>query len=246
MTPRDDYAESGLILVDKPQEWTSHDVVNFIRRRFAISKVGHCGTLDPIATGLLVVLLGRATKLSSRLLSQDKVYTGSMYLGVETHTQDRAGEVTATAEPSAVSAVTAAAVRAVAARYTGPLLQVPPMVSALKKDGKRLYKLARGGQEVEREARPVHIHQLDIDAVDIPIVRFTVRCSKGTYVRTLCADIGRELGCGAHMYDLRRLRSGTFRVEDAYTIETIKTWDRATLLARMTPLAGVVVGLMDA
>jgi len=120
------------------------------------------------------------------------------------------------------------------------------MVSALKKDGKRLYKLARGGQEVEREARPVHIHQLDIDAVDIPIVRFTVRCSKGTYVRTLCADIGRELGCGAHMYDLRRLRSGTFRVEDAYTIETIKTWDRATLLARMTPLAGVVVGLMDA
>lgn len=242
MTPRDDYAESGLILVDKPQDWTSHDVVNFIRRRFAISKVGHCGTLDPIATGLLVVLLGRATKLSSRLLAQDKVYTGTLRLGIETHTQDRAGEITSSADPSAV---TAEAVHAVVARFKGDLLQVPPMVSALKKDGKRLYKLARSGQDVEREPRPVHIYQLDIDAVDIPMVRFTVRCSKGTYVRTLCADIGRELGCGAHMYDLRRLRSGPFRIEDAHTIETIKTWDRAMFLSRMAPLASVVVGLME-
>lgn len=241
MTPRDDFAESGLILVDKPPEWTSHDVVNFIRRRFAISKVGHCGTLDPIATGLLVIMLGRATKLSGRLLTQDKVYSGILCLGIETQTQDRAGEVTATA---AVEGVTEADIRRVAARFTGDLLQVPPMVSALKVDGKRLYKLARSGQDIEREARPIHIYQLDIDAVEIPMVRFTVRCSKGTYVRTLCADIGRDLGCGGHMYDLRRLRSGAFSIDDAVTIDTLKTWDRAAFLAHMTPLASVVVGLM--
>ncbi|NLF18549.1 MAG: tRNA pseudouridine(55) synthase TruB [Lentisphaerae bacterium] len=241
MTPRDDFAESGLILVDKPTEWTSHDVVNFIRRRFAISKVGHCGTLDPIATGLLVIMLGRATKLSARLLTQDKVYSGTLCLGIETQTQDRAGEVTATA---AVEGVTEADIRRVAARFTGDILQVPPMVSALKVDGKRLYKLARSGQDIEREARPIHIYQLDIDAVEIPMVRFTVRCSKGTYVRTLCADIGRDLGCGGHMYDLRRLRSGAFSIDDAVTIDTLKTWDRAAFLAHMTPLASVVVGLM--
>lgn len=243
MPRQDDYSESGLILVDKPQDWTSHDVVNFVRRRFGISKVGHCGTLDPIATGLLVLLLGRATRLSSRLLSQDKVYAGVLCLGIETHTQDRAGAVTATADPSTV---TAEAVRAAAAHFVGHIMQVPPMVSALKHDGQRLYKLARRGEEVEREPRPVQIHRLDIESVDVPMVRFTVHCSKGTYIRTLCADIGRELGCGAHMYDLRRLRSGSFRIEDAHTIEAIKTWDRATFLARMTPLAGVVVGLMDA
>lgn len=243
MTPRDDFAESGLILVDKPPEWTSHDVVNFIRRRFAIGKVGHCGTLDPIATGLLVIMLGRATKLSARLLTQDKLYSGTLCLGVETHTQDRAGEVTATA---AIEGITADDVRRVASHFTGDLLQVPPMVSALKVDGKRLYKLARSGQEVEREARPVHVYQFDIDEVNLPRVHFTVRCSKGTYVRTLCADIGRELGCGGHMADLRRLRSGAFSIDDAVTIDTLKTWDRAAFLSHMTPLASVVVGLMKA
>ena len=242
MPPQDDYSESGLILVDKTQDWTSHDVVNFVRGRFAISKVGHCGTLDPIATGLLVLLLGRATRLSSRLLSQDKVYTGVLRLGVETHTQDRAGEITATAD---FGSVTSDAVRAAAARFVGSIMQVPPMVSALKRDGQRLYKLARRGQEVEREPRPVQIHRFDIDTIDIPMVRFTVHCSKGTYIRTLCADLGKTLGCGGHMYDLRRLRSGSFRIEDAHTIETIKVWDRQTFMAHMTPLADVVVGLMD-
>jgi tRNA pseudouridine55 synthase len=242
MTPRDDYSDSGLILVDKPQDWTSHDVVNFIRRRFAISKVGHCGTLDPIATGLLVILLGRATKLSSRLLAQDKVYTGVLCLGVETHTQDRAGEVTATADPGAV---TAEMVRTAAAAMVGHTLQVPPMVSALKRGGHRLYKLARHGEDVEREPRPVHIQRFDIEDVSVPMVRFTVHCSKGTYVRTLCADLGRTLGCGAHLHDLRRLRSGSFRVEDAYTIDALKAWDRPAFLSHMMPLAGVVMGLME-
>jgi tRNA pseudouridine55 synthase len=243
MSPQDDYSESGLILVDKPQDWTSHDVVNFVRRRFAIRKVGHCGTLDPIATGLLVLLLGRATRLSARLLSQDKVYTGVLRLGVETDSLDRAGEVTATADPDGI---TLEAVRAAATHFVGAIMQIPPMVSALKRDGQRLYKLARRGQEVEREPRPVRIHRFDIDAVELPLVHFTVHCSKGTYIRSLCADLGRELGCGAHLHDLRRQRSGSFRLEDAYTIETIKTWDRPTFLARMTPLADVVIGLMEA
>jgi tRNA pseudouridine55 synthase len=241
MAQPDDSAESGLILIDKPEDWTSHDVVNFVRRRFGVRKVGHCGTLDPIATGLLVIVLGRATKLSSRLLMQDKVYAGSLRLGVETHTQDRAGEVVATAAPGPVSI---AAVRAAAARLTGDIMQVPPMVSALKRGGRRLYKLARSGQEIEREPRPVRIHRFEIEAVDGPLVRFTVHCSKGTYVRTLCADLGRELGCGAHLHDLRRLRSGRFRLEDAYAIDTLKTWDRPAFLAHMTPLAGVVMELM--
>ncbi len=242
MTQPDEHAESGLILIDKPEDWTSHDVVNFVRRRFGIRKAGHCGTLDPIATGLLVVLLGRATKLSSRLLMQDKTYAGSLRLGVETHTQDRAGEVIATHDPSGV---TPEAVRAAAARLTGEILQVPPMVSALKRDGRRLYKLARTGHEVEREPRPVRVYRFDIEAVEVPVVRFTVECSKGTYVRTLCADLGHALGCGAHLHDLRRLRSGPFRIEDAFTIETLRTWDRAAFLAHMTPLAGVVMRLME-
>jgi len=242
MTPSDDYAESGLILIDKPEEWTSHDVVNFVRKRFGIRKAGHCGTLDPIATGLLVVVLGRATKLSSRLLMQDKIYTGSLRLGVETHTQDRAGEVTATKDPGAV---TLDQVQAVAAGLTGDILQVPPMVSALKRGGRRLYKLARSGQDVEREPRPVRVHRFDIEAVEGPVVRFTVHCSKGTYVRTLCADLGRELGCGAHLHDLRRMRSGKYQVQDAYTIDTLKTWDRPAFLAHMTPIASVVMELME-
>lgn len=238
----DDHGDSGLLLVDKPPEWTSHDVVNLVRRRFAVRRVGHCGTLDPIATGLLVLVLGRATKLSSRLMSQDKVYSGALMLGVETHSQDRTGEVTATRP---VEGVDAERIRAVAGRYVGTILQVPPMVSAVKHKGKRLYKLARQGREVEREPRPVRIHRLDIGRIALPYVDFEVHCSKGTYVRTLCADIGRDLGCGAHMYDLRRLRSGSFDVRDAFPVDTIRSWERDDLLRHMTPLAGVVLALMQ-
>ena len=238
---QDQLADSGIILVDKPEEWTSHDVVNCIRRRFRIKKVGHCGTLDPIATGLLVIVCGKATKLSSRLTTQDKVYEGALTLGVETHSQDRTGDVTAESDPSGV---TEEAVRAVFAKYVGTIEQIPPMVSAIKKNGKALYRLARKGQEVERDPRTITIHSLEINEINLPHVSFTVHCSKGTYVRTLCADIGRDLGCGAHMRDLRRLASGSFSIEKACTMDDIKSWEREEFLEHMTPLGQVLAEMV--
>lgn len=240
MTERDTLTESGILLADKPTDWTSHDVVNMVRRRFKIRKVGHCGTLDPAATGLLVLVLGRATKISSRLTNQDKVYSGVLRLGIETFTQDRAGEVTATAD---ASAVTEAEIRCAAAQFTGDILQVPPMVSAVKRDGKPLYKLARKGQVVEREPRPVTIHSLELCRIDNPDVEFEVSCSKGTYVRTLCADIGRVLGCGGHLLALRRLASGSFHVSDAHPVEEMKSWERPQLFEAMIPLTEILVEL---
>ncbi|OGV68451.1 MAG: tRNA pseudouridine(55) synthase TruB [Lentisphaerae bacterium RIFOXYB12_FULL_65_16] len=237
-TPDKELAESGILLVDKPTDWTSHDVVNFVRRRFDIRKVGHCGTLDPIATGLLVLLLGRATRLSGRLTSEDKIYAGTMRLGIETSTDDRAGTVLATKE---VTGITPEQVRAVAAEFTGDIQQIPPMVSAKKKDGKPLYKLARQGKTVERDPQAIFIHYLKLNRIALPDIDFEVHCSKGTYVRTLCADIGRRLGCGGHMLDLRRLRSGAFELTNAHTIEAIRGWDREKLLSTMTPLANIVV-----
>ncbi len=230
------FAESGILLVDKPEDWTSHDVVNCVRRRFHLRKVGHCGTLDPMATGLLVVLLELATKLSGRLVNHDKAYSGVMRLGVETDSQDRTGEVVRRA---AVDQVDEAAVRRAAAAFVGEQLQVPPMTSAVKIDGKKLYELARKGREVERPPRSIVIHDLEIAEVRLPDVEFLVHCSKGTYIRTLAADIGRELGCGAHVDRLRRLRSGPFQVEDAFSMEQIKQWEREDLFAAMIPLAKV-------
>jgi tRNA pseudouridine55 synthase len=226
--------ESGILLVDKPSEWTSHDVVGCIRRRFKVKKVGHCGTLDPAATGLLVIVLGKATKLSQRLSTQDKVYTGTMLLGVETDSQDADGEVTATHD---ASGVTPEELRRVAAKFEGEIEQIPPMVSAVKVNGQPLYKLARKGQVIEREPRPATIHKLEFKEINLPEATLEVHCSKGTYIRTLCADIGHELGCGAHLKSLRRLRSGRFSVENAHTIDTIKTWEREQLFENYIPLA---------
>ena len=234
-------AESGILLVDKPAGWTSHDVVNFVRRRFKIRKVGHCGTLDPAATGLLVLVLGRATRISSRLTVQDKRYGGTMRLGVETFTQDSDGQVTATADPTGI---TPDQVRAACAAFVGPIDQIPPMVSAIKKDGKPLYKLARRGDTVEREPRRVTIHSFTISRIAIPDVDFEVACTKGTYVRTLCADIGHKLGCGAHLLGLRRLQSGRFSVDKTVTIKDMDAWDREKLLATMIPLTDVLVALV--
>jgi len=227
-------AESGVLLVDKPEAWTSHDVVNCIRRRFGVRKVGHCGTLDPAATGLLVIVLGKATRLSDKLSGQDKSYAGTLRLGVETFSEDRDSEVTATADTSQVTAV---AVEAAAARFVGTIEQVPPMVSAVKVQGRPLYKLARQGKTIAREARTLTIHSLKLTRIAIPDVDFEICCSKGTYVRTICADIGRILGCGAYLHCLRRLRSGRFSVEGAATMDEIKSWEREQLLARMIPLA---------
>lgn len=221
---------NGLLLVDKEPDWTSHDVVNFVRRRFNLDKCGHCGTLDPFATGLLVLLLGKATKLQDQLLGQDKTYSGTIRLGVETDSQDRTGTVTAECSTSAISAD---AVQAASQAFLGPQLQVPPMVSALKVHGQALYKLARQGKVIAREPRPVTIHAFDLTAFRLPEVDFVVRCSKGTYIRTLAADLGQLLGCGAHLQELRRLASGQFRIENAHAMCELKSWELPELQNNM-------------
>ncbi|MBR6374182.1 MAG: tRNA pseudouridine(55) synthase TruB [Victivallales bacterium] len=213
---------SGILLVDKPQDWTSQDAVSCIKHRFHLKKAGHCGTLDPMATGLLVLLFGKCTKLQDSLMAKDKVYRASMRLGIETDTEDATGNVVA---EHSIEGIDGEAVRKSAQSLIGELMQVPPMVSAIKRNGRKLYELARKGITVEREPRKISIFSIEIERISLPEVDFIVHCSKGTYVRTLCADWGRALGCGANMTALRRLRSGEHSVENAYTIETIKGWE---------------------
>lgn len=220
------FGESGVLLIDKPAEWTSFDVVNCVRARFNIPKVGHCGTLDPAATGLLVLVLGRFTKMSQRFSGEDKVYEATILMGTETDSQDLDGEITAQND---FSNVTEEQFREVVKSFVGEQLQTPPMVSAVKKDGKRLYELARKGIEVERDPKPINIESIEITRFDPPEADFTVKCSKGTYVRTLCADIGEKLSCGACLKSLRRTSSGLFDIADAVTIDTIKTWEQEDL-----------------
>lgn len=211
----------GILCVDKPKDWTSHDVCAFIRSRFKIKKVGHAGTLDPLATGLLVVLLGRATKQSIALTSNDKEYSGVMELGVKTDSHDRKGAELATAPAEKITLEDIK--NKTAEKFTGDIIQVPPMVSALKQKGVRLYELARKGIEVPREGRPVTVHDWKITRKEGNFVEFSTRVSKGTYVRTLVNDLGEALGCFACLADLRRLRSGDYKIEDSLTIDQLKS-----------------------
>lgn len=224
------FFKNGILLVDKPAEWTSHDVVAFLRGRFNIAKAGHCGTLDPAATGLLVIVIGKFTKLSQKFSGEDKIYGGTILLGTETDSQDMDGNVIRTGD---WSKVTPEDLRAAFARFTGTIQQTPPMVSAVKKDGERLYKLARKGVEVERDAKEVTIYSVDLANIRLPYADFTVRCSKGTYIRTLCSDVGATLGCGAALFHLNRLRSGEFDLKDAFTVDEIKQWTQQDLADRM-------------
>ena len=204
----------GVAAVDKPAGVTSHDVVAMLRRRFDERQVGHGGTLDPDATGVLVVAVGKATKLLRFVESTRKEYRGEVVLGVETTTLDAAGEVMATHDMSGVTLD--AARRVVAEQLTGDIEQVPPMVSAIRVGGRRLHELAREGIEVERAPRPVTVHRFDVGATDRPDVwSIEVECSPGTYIRSLAADLGRLLGGGAHLRSLRRTRVGSFTVEQA-------------------------------
>lgn len=220
----------GLAVVDKPAGVTSHDVVDMARRRFGERQVGHAGTLDPDATGVLLVGVGKVTRLLRFLTALGKRYTGEVVLGVETSTLDAAGEVTATHD---MSGVTVAEARAVAAEHlTGSVMQVPPMVSAIKIDGKRLHELAREGIEVDRPARPVTIHRLDIDATGEPgVLAIDVSCSSGTYVRSIAADLGRLLGGGAHLRRLRRTAVGPFTADAAAPIDTVELLSPAAAMA---------------
>ncbi len=213
------FENSGLILVDKPQEWTSFDVVNCLRGRFNIPKLGHCGTLDPLASGLLILVAGEFTKLASKLSSEDKVYHTVMKLGLTTDSQDITGAVTAERD---YSEVTPEQVKAELLALLGKSQQLPPMVSAVKKDGKRLYELARKGIEVERELRDIEILDLEILRIELPEIEFVVKCSKGTYVRTLCHDVGEKLGCGAVLTKLIRTECGDFKLTQALDMDKLK------------------------
>ena len=222
----------GILLVDKPSGMTSHDVVDRIRHTFRIRKVGHGGTLDPMATGLLIMLLGRGTRLSNDIMGTDKVYEGSMLFGTTTASEDADGVVTGTAD---YSAVTREAVESEMKKWLGDVQQIPPMVSAIKKDGVPLYKLARKGQEVVREPRWLHIYEFTLLDFALPRVTFRLRCSKGTYVRTLCADIGRALGCGAYLAELRRTQSGEFSVAKALTMPALLALKPDDVLPHIIP-----------
>jgi tRNA pseudouridine55 synthase len=223
----------GVLLVDKAEGMTSHDVVAVLRRKLDIKKVGHCGTLDPIATGLLLLTIGRGTKIQDLLMSEDKEYVGTLSLGVTTSTQDRQGAVI---EERPVPQLNESEIRAAFEKFRGDFYQMPPMVSAIKHGGVPLYKLARQGKVVEREPRLVHVYRYTIDQIALPEIGFSVVCSKGFYVRTYAHDIGEALGCGAHLKSLRRTKSGRFDVANAISVDEIKNGERDKVLGAILSL----------
>jgi len=214
----------GILVVDKPLGVTSHDVVAYVRRRFRIKKVGHAGTLDPGATGVLVLLLGKATKLSGTFLNQDKEYEAVLRLGTRTDSGDLDGKVISMGEVSA----TADEITSVIKSFQGEIEQIPPMFSAKKIDGKKLYKFARKGIEIEREPRKVTIKEIQITNIAVPEIAFRVVCTKGTYIRKLAEDIGEKIGCGAVLAGLRRTRSGDIGLTSAVTVDELSGMDRKT------------------
>ncbi len=222
----------GALLIDKPSGPTSHDVVDIIRRNFRIQKVGHCGTLDPAATGLLIIVLGKATKLSEKLMSDDKVYEGTIKLGETTDSYDADGELVSSLP---VPLLTVDELNKVADTFVGDQMQTPPMVSAVKVGGVPLYKMARKGIEVERKARLIHIYRFAIDKYEEPVAQFRVACTKGTYVRTIAHELGQKIGCGAHLKTLRRSVSGRFDVKDAIPLEDLLKFSTAQLTERVIP-----------
>ncbi|RYD30913.1 MAG: tRNA pseudouridine(55) synthase TruB [Verrucomicrobiaceae bacterium] len=234
--PSDDNGPSGVLLIDKAPDMTSHDVVAIARRALNTKKIGHCGTLDPMATGLLMLVIGRATKIQDLLMSEDKEYQGTMTLGAVTSTQDRQGEVL---ESKPVPDLSEGQIKAAFDKFTGPFEQIPPMVSAIKKDGVPLYKLARKGQVIERDPRPVHVTSYEITRTALPDIDFTVNCSKGFYVRTYAHDIGEDLGCGGHLSALRRTRSGKFTLERAVSVDDLKNAPREELYNALVSLAEI-------
>jgi tRNA pseudouridine55 synthase len=223
----------GVLVVDKPSGPTSHDIVDRLRRRFRFRKVGHGGTLDPQATGVLILLLGKGTKLSSVFIGSDKTYEGTLRLGIATDSHDAQGAVTAERD---WSHVTREQLEAEMRKLTGDVMQVPPMVSAVKLQGVPLYKRARKGQVVEREAKLIHVHEFTLRDFHPPTATFVLRCTKGTYVRSLCADIGEALGCGAHLERLRRTQSGAIRIEEALPVDRVLAMERDELASHVRPI----------
>ena len=208
----------GILLIDKPTDHTSHDVVARLRGKLKMRRIGHAGTLDPMATGLLIILVGKATRVSQYLVSLDKEYEGTVELGKVTDTQDAEGEMM---ETRPVPPFTEAEVKAVITGFLGDQYQMPPMYSAVKIDGVPLYKSARKGEEVEREPRFIRVMSWEITRFALPRFDFRLRCTKGTYMRTLAHDLGQKLGCGAHLAALRRTATEKFHVSQALTLDQV-------------------------
>lgn len=223
----------GVLLVDKPTDHTSHDVVARLRGKLKTRKIGHAGTLDPMATGLLVMLIGKATRISQYLISLDKEYTGTIELGKTTDTQDAEGRVM---EARPVPPLTEAALQQAMAGFLGDQYQLPPMHSAIKIDGVPLYQKARQGDEVEREPRFIRVSTFELTGYALPRFDFRLRCSKGTYVRTIAHDLGEKLGCGGHLAALRRTASGQFNLADALTLDALLAMPLNEIAPRLIPI----------
>lgn len=223
----------GVLLVDKPQGLTSHDVVYRLRRKLSMKKIGHAGTLDPMATGLLIMLIGKATRISQYLMSVDKVYEGEATLGVLTDSQDAEGEVM---ETRPVPELSEPQVREVMKGFLGDQYQTPPMHSAIKIGGVPLYKMARKGEEVEREPRFIRVSAFNLLSFSSPKLTFDLHCTKGTYVRTIAYDLGNKLGCGAHLSALRRTGSGKFTIGQCVTLDEIEAMPLSEIEKRLIPV----------
>ena len=226
---------NGILLVDKSQDWTSHDVVAKLRGVFGERRIGHSGTLDPLATGLLVVFLGKATKAVEFSEAAEKEYLAHLRLGIETDTQD----ITGTVLHTSAEIPDRAALEAVLPQFCGEIQQIPPMYSAIKVNGKKLYDIARRGGEVERQPRSIFIHELSVLGEENGEFVLRIRCSKGTYIRTLCHDIGKALGCGGVMTALRRTRVGGYDVQDAHTVAALSEMERDEAESLLLPLDSV-------
>lgn len=213
-----DFEEGEILLVDKPIDWTSFDVVARVRSMFSIKKIGHAGTLDPKATGLLILCTGKMTKSMIEFQNLSKEYTGKIELGATTKSFDSETEVIETKE---IIAITSEQIKDTLKLFIGAHQQLPPMFSAIKKNGRRLYKDARKGKEIDRESRTVHIHEFEMTLLDLPYVHFKVICSKGTYIRSLANDVGKILGCGAYLKELRRTKIGEYSVEQAMKMDEL-------------------------
>lgn len=227
----------GILIVNKPQRMTSHDVVDLIRKRFGFKKVGHAGTLDPMATGVLVILIGKATKLSGQLMSEGKDYSGRLTLGAVSDTLDAWGKLSPTGKDTDF---TDDRIREVFKKFLGQTEQIPPMYSSVKVGGHRLYKLARKGISVEAPARKITVDNIEVLKIELPDISFRLSCSKGTYVRQICADIGELLGCGAHMSQLERTRSGAFTIDKAVAVEDLRNMSMEGLVRRVRPELGQI------
>lgn len=220
------FADGQVLLINKPLEWTSFDVVRKLRAQMKIKKVGHAGTLDPLATGLLILCTGKFTKRINEYMAREKEYTGTITLGSTTPTYDLESEPENFKD---YSGITPAQLEAVTKLFTGDILQVPPIHSAIKKDGKRVYELARRGEQVELEPRKITIKVFEITAIELPLIHFRVVCSTGTYIRSLANDVGAALGCGGHLSSLCRTRIGEFTLDKSMTVEQAQTMIREAL-----------------